>query len=120
MSKQSLRILTYNLHKGFNTGNRQFILHEMREALREADADIMLLQEIQGEHTGHQQKQQHWPGPHCDFIAEDMWPHFAYAKNAVYSVGHHAMPSSVSMPCKAGKISMSHRIPGPAAACCMV
>ena len=88
MSKQSLRILTYNLHKGFNTGNRQFILHEMREALREADADIMLLQEIQGEHTGHQQKHSHWPDcPHCDFIAEDMWPHFCTMENVDMYVG---------------------------------
>ena len=90
MSKQSLRILTYNLHKGFNVGNRHFILPEMRDALRQADADIMLLQEIQGEHSRHQQKHALWPDrPHCEFIAEDMWPHFAYAKNAVYSVGHH-------------------------------
>ncbi|EMR13847.1 endonuclease/exonuclease/phosphatase family protein [Methylophaga lonarensis MPL] len=90
MQKQQLRILTYNLHKGFNTGNRQFILHEMREALVQTDADIMLLQEIQGEHTGHQQTQMHWPDCcHSEFLAKDVWPHVAYAKNAVYNVGHH-------------------------------
>lgn len=90
MADNQLRILTYNLHKGFNTGNRQFILHEMREALQLADADVLLLQEIQGEHAGHEQTHMHWPDcPHCEFIAEDVWPHFAYAKNAVYSVGHH-------------------------------
>ncbi|MCC5796808.1 MAG: endonuclease/exonuclease/phosphatase family protein [Methylophaga sp.] len=90
MQKQQLRILTYNLHKGFNTGNRQFILHEMREALVQTDADIMLLQEIQGEHTGHQETQMHWPDCcHSEFLAKDVWPHVAYAKNAVYNVGHH-------------------------------
>lgn len=90
MSKQSLRILTYNLHKGFNTGNRKFILPQMRDALNQTDADIMLLQEIQGEHLTHQLKQRHWPeSPQCEFIAQDIWPHFAYGKNAVYKVGHH-------------------------------
>lgn len=90
MANNQLRILTYNLHKGFNAGNRQFILHEMRDALTHTDADIMLLQEIQGEHLTHQQNHQHWPDcPHCEFIARDVWPHFAYAKNAVYNVGHH-------------------------------
>lgn len=90
MSKNSLRILTYNLHKGFNMGNRQFILPQMRDALNKADADIMLLQEIQGEHMTHHLKQRHWPDcPHCEFIAQDVWPHYAYAKNAVYTLGHH-------------------------------
>jgi len=90
MHKNQLRILTYNLHKGFNSSNRQFTLHPMRDALIETDADIMLLQEIQGEHTQHQQAQQLWPDvPHSEFLAQDIWPHYAYAKNAVYSVGHH-------------------------------
>lgn len=90
MSKKQLRILTYNLHKGFSTSNRQFTLHPMREALIETDADIMLLQEIQGEHAQHKVTQQHWPDmPHSEFLAQDVWPHHAYAKNAVYNVGHH-------------------------------
>ncbi len=80
MAKNQLRILTYNIHKGFNAGNRQFILHEMRDALTHTDADILLLQEIQGEHLTHQLNHRHWPDcPHCEFIASDVWPHFAYA-----------------------------------------
>lgn len=90
MEKRRLRILTYNLHKGFNTGNRQFTLHPIRDALVTTDADIMLLQEIQGEHTEHGLIHQHWPTmPHSEFLAQDVWPHHAYGKNAVYSVGHH-------------------------------
>lgn len=90
MSTNQLRILTYNLHKGFNTSNRQFTLHAIRDALRETDADIMLLQEIQGEHEEKKQKWQHWPEePHSEFLATDIWPHHAYGKNAVHSLGHH-------------------------------
>lgn len=90
MQKNQLRILTYNIHKGFSTSNRNFMLHQIRDALVDTNADIMLLQEIQGEHTEHQQTQLEWPEvPHCEFLAQDVWPHVAYAKNAVYSVGHH-------------------------------
>ncbi len=90
MSTHKLRILTSNLHKGFNSSNRQFTLHPIRDALVETNADIMLLQEIQGEHSQHGQNHHQWPSePHFEFLAQDVWPHYAYAKNAVYSVGHH-------------------------------
>ncbi len=90
MSKNQLRILTYNLHKGFNTGNRQFTLHPIRDALVETNADIMLLQEIQGEHSKHGLIHDTWPeGLHSEFLAKDVWPHHAYGKNAIYEVGHH-------------------------------
>lgn len=90
MQKKQLRVLTYNIHKGFSASNRHFILHQIRDALRETDADILFLQEMQGEHTQHQQNQHNWPEcSHTEFLAQDVWPHFAYAKNAIYKVGHH-------------------------------
>ncbi len=117
MADNQLRILTYNLHKGFNTGNRQFILHEMREALNLTDADVLLLQEIQGEHVGHEQNHAHWPDcPHCEFIAQDVWPHFAYAKNAVRSS---PMLFSANTPWSAGKTLIFRPTAGPAAVFCM-
>ncbi len=90
MQENQLRILTYNLHKGFSADNRHFILYKIREALREADADILFLQEMQGEHKEHEQNHNNWPEcSHSEFLAQDIWPHFEYARNAVYSVGHH-------------------------------
>ncbi|MDH5357586.1 MAG: endonuclease/exonuclease/phosphatase family protein [Gammaproteobacteria bacterium] len=90
MQENQLRILTYNLHKGFSVGNRHFILHQIREALVDTGADILFLQEMQGEHTEHEQTHHNWPEcSHSDFLAEDVWPHVAYGKNAVYKVGHH-------------------------------
>lgn len=90
MHNNQLRILTYNTHKGFSAGNRRFILHQLRDALVETDADILFLQEMQGEHTQHEQTHHDWPDvPHSEFLAKDVWPHIAYAKNVVYNVGHH-------------------------------
>lgn len=90
MQDNQLRILTYNIHKGFSAGNRHFILHRLRDALVKTDADILFLQEIQGEHTEHAEAHHNWPDcSHTEFLAQDVWPHFAYAKNAVYNAGHH-------------------------------
>jgi len=90
MSDNQLRILTYNLHKGFSVGNRHFILHQIRDALVASDADILFLQEMQGEHTEHEKNHKNWPdNSHSEFLAHDVWPHFAYAKNVVYDAGDH-------------------------------
>lgn len=90
MQENQLRVLTYNVHKGFSPSNRKFVLHQIRDALRLADADILFLQEMQGEHTQHELKHSNWPEcSHSEFLAKDVWAHFAYGKNAVYSVGHH-------------------------------
>lgn len=90
MTDQAIRILTYNIHKGFNTGNRRFVLKQIRDELRQADADIVFLQEIQGEHIVRQKKIIDWPAEsQFEYIADQVWSHYAYAKNAIYSAGHH-------------------------------
>lgn len=86
----TLTIATYNIHKGFSHFNRRVVLHELRDRLRELNADMVFLQEVQGEHTGHGQRFANYPGgAQHDFIAEDIWPHAAYGKNSVYATGHH-------------------------------
>ncbi|MDI1232026.1 MAG: endonuclease/exonuclease/phosphatase family protein [Methylobacter sp.] len=90
MNKKGLRVLTYNIHKGFNVGNRRFVLHQIRDALIAADADLMFLQEMQGEHQRHQQKIPDWPVlSQLEFLAENTWPFHVYGKNAIYNAGHH-------------------------------
>jgi endonuclease/exonuclease/phosphatase family metal-dependent hydrolase len=90
MQENRLRILTYNIHKGFSAGNRRFILHQLREALIQSDADILFLQEMQGQHSKHEKRHHNWPDcSQIEFIAKDVWSHSAYGKNAVYKVGHH-------------------------------
>jgi endonuclease/exonuclease/phosphatase family metal-dependent hydrolase len=86
----TLKILTYNIHKGFSVGNRQFILPDIRAALLATQADILCLQEIQGTHTHKAKKIAHWPAlSQYEFIAEQDWPFYIYAKNAVYAAGDH-------------------------------
>jgi endonuclease/exonuclease/phosphatase family metal-dependent hydrolase len=90
MKEKGLRVLTYNIHKGFNVGNRRFVLHQIREALIAADADLLFLQEMQGEHQRHEKKILDWPVlSQLEFIADKTWPFYAYGKNAIYDAGHH-------------------------------
>ena len=90
LSPPSLKVLTYNVHKGFAPGNRRFVLHEIRESLRETGADILFLQEIQGRHEHRQAQVESWPeAPQAEFLAEGAWDHHRYAGHAVYAAGHH-------------------------------
>jgi endonuclease/exonuclease/phosphatase family metal-dependent hydrolase len=85
-----LKIATYNIHKGLSYFNHRVVLHELRERLRELDADIVFLQEVQGEHTQHGERYHNYPdGAQHDFIAEEVWLHSVYGKNSVYEAGHH-------------------------------
>jgi len=86
----SLKVMTVNTHKGFTALNRRFILPELREAVRTVGADVVFLQEVQGTHSRHSRRFHNWPEePHYEFLAETMWPQFAYGRNAVYPRGHH-------------------------------
>lgn len=86
----TLHIATYNIHKGFSQFNRHLVLHELRERLRELNADIVFLQEVQGEHRSHRFRHFDYPDkPQHEFIAEEIWPHTAYGQNSVYAAGHH-------------------------------
>jgi endonuclease/exonuclease/phosphatase family metal-dependent hydrolase len=87
---QTLKIATYNIHKGLSYFNHRVVLHELRERLRELGADIVFLQEVQGEHTRHGERYHNYPeGAQHDFLAEDVWLHSVYGKNSVYEEGHH-------------------------------
>lgn len=48
MAAVTLKALTYNIHKGYTTGNRKFMLESMRECIAETGSDIVFLQEIHG------------------------------------------------------------------------
>ncbi|MBS3805076.1 MAG: endonuclease/exonuclease/phosphatase family protein [Oleiphilaceae bacterium] len=87
----ALRILTLNTHKGFSHFNWKFLLPELRDAVRAVSADIVFMQEVLGAHemlaSRHRET---WPeSSHYEFLADSIWPHHAYGKNAVYPKGHH-------------------------------
>lgn len=90
MHDRPFKILTYNIHKGFDLANRQFILHDIRDELRAADVDLVFLQEIHGEQQRHEGRLDNWPAvSQYEFLADQLWPHYAYGKNAIYTSGHH-------------------------------
>lgn len=85
-----LRILSYNIHKGFTIGNTDFILEQIRHALRELNADVLFLQEVLGDHQDSKCKIPDWQTAiQFEYLADSVWSHFAYGKNAVYPEGHH-------------------------------
>lgn len=86
----SLSLLTWNIHKGFSSNNREFVLHRIRDALRALDVDLALLQEVQGEHRGHAARVCDWPAAaQFEFLADEVWQHHAYGKNAIADGRHH-------------------------------
>lgn len=91
MQRHKLKVLTVNTHKGFNWLNRRFILHELREALRGANPDLVFLQEVLGEHRRFANKYTAtWPdASQYEFLADQIWSSHAYGRNAVYPHGHH-------------------------------
>ncbi len=86
----TLRICTYNIHKGFSQFNRRLVIHDLRDRLRLLGADVVFLQEVQGLHLRHAQRHADWPGqPQHEFLARDVWQQTAYGGNAIHDHGHH-------------------------------
>lgn len=80
-----LRVASYNIHKGESAARLSAVLGPMREALLLLGADLVLLQEVMGEGGAGVRESE----AQFEFLAESIWPHFAYGKNAVYTGGHH-------------------------------
>lgn len=85
-----IKILTYNIHKGFNTFGNQFVLSQIKESLKETGADILFLQEVVGENSNHAKRVKNWPTqPQFEYLADTVWKHYSYGKNAVFPIRHH-------------------------------
>ena len=85
-----LEVVSYNIHKGLGVGNLRVALNRMRDALREQGADLVLIQEVVGSHEGYARRFPDWPAAaQFEYLADSMWPHYAYGRNAVYSGRHH-------------------------------
>jgi endonuclease/exonuclease/phosphatase family metal-dependent hydrolase len=84
----ALTVMTVNIHKGFTTFNRKFILHELRDAVRKVGADVVFLQEVMGTNAQNR-KGALVEEPHYEFLADQIWPQYAYGRNMVYPKGHH-------------------------------
>lgn len=71
-------------------GNRRFTLEKIRSCLRETGSNIVFLQEVTGENFIHRETISDWPeNNQFEYLADSVWDHFAYGKNAIYQHGHH-------------------------------
>lgn len=87
---ERLRILSYNIHKGFSLGNQKYVLDLIKKSLQQYRVDLVLLQEVVGEHEKHFNKTiPTLSESQFEFLADGVWSYFAYGKNAVYDQGHH-------------------------------
>ena len=82
-------VLSVNINMGLDVSRRGFVLPRLRDAVRQANADVVLLQEVIGEHAGMARRHPQWPSqPQHEYLAESIWPHHAYGRNAVFAGGH--------------------------------
>ncbi len=90
MLSPEFRILSLNIHKGFALGPKRLVLGKIRQCLRDSGANIVFLQEVVG--ANHKHKPQVSSGPsqtQLEYLADTVWTHHAYGKNAIYQHGHH-------------------------------
>ena len=73
-----LRVVSYNIHKGMAALGRREILHDLRRALQPLQADLLLLQEVQGRNARN-------PGLHAqhEHLGEALGFEVVYGRNAV-------------------------------------
>lgn len=81
------RVLTYNVHKFFNITNRRYILGELKKRLIDLNLDVVFIQEMRGLHP--EKYRSEFSLDPLEHLADQIWSHFVYGKNAVYSDGHH-------------------------------
>lgn len=82
-----LKVLTYNIHKGFDWKKKNYFLKDIKDLIKRSHANIVLLQEVVGQNKFYQKKG--LIDSQFEFIADSVWPHYSYGKNAVYDHGHH-------------------------------
>ncbi len=82
-----LKILTYNIHKGFDWGKKNYFLEEIKKLIKTSKANLVFLQEVVGESNKYKRKG--LIDKQFEFIAESVWTHYSYAQNAVHDHGHH-------------------------------
>lgn len=70
----TIKVLSFNVHKGIGWHPFRLTFQKIDEEIRKLSPDIIFFQEILGKHV--------------ENIVLDVWPHFHYGKNVVYSKGH--------------------------------
>jgi endonuclease/exonuclease/phosphatase family metal-dependent hydrolase len=88
---ETIRVATWNIHKGVNGlgPRRRLEIHNIGLAIDQFDADIVCLQEVRKHHRGEAQRFAHWPSlEQADFLAPLGYTP-VYQTNAVTKHGEH-------------------------------
>lgn len=83
----SLNVISLNIHKAsYKKGLAD--LFRLRDVIRSLDCDLVFLQEVVGANERIDSDRLGFSSQ-FEFLADELWPHFSYAKNSVYNGGHH-------------------------------
>ena len=82
-----LKILTYNIHKGFDWGKKNYFLEDIKKLVKSSKANLVFLQEVVGESNKYKRKG--LVDKQFEFIADSIWSHYSYAQNSISDHGHH-------------------------------
>jgi endonuclease/exonuclease/phosphatase family metal-dependent hydrolase len=88
---ETIRVVTWNIHKGVNglRPRRRLEIHNIGLAIDQFDADIVCLQEVRKHHHGDAQKFARWPAlEQADFLAPLGYTP-VYQTNAITKHGEH-------------------------------
>lgn len=83
----NLKVLSYNIHKGFNWNNKKYFLQDIKSLIQQSDADLVFLQEVVGKNQIYQK--QGLIDAQFEFLADSIWTHHSYGANSIYDHGHH-------------------------------
>ncbi len=81
-------LLTLNIHQGVSARGNHSILEDLRLAVRTTGADVLCLQEVRGATGPSLLQPDTSQATDYEFIADTLWPQFAYGRNAVFAKGH--------------------------------
>ena len=88
--KPEYRALTLNIHKGFSASNLRYTVEALRVVLRDSKCNVVFLQEVSGENSRYHKRIKGWPNTdQLEYLADSVWHHFAYGRNAATPLGHH-------------------------------
>ncbi|WP_293660086.1 endonuclease/exonuclease/phosphatase family protein [Rhodoferax sp. OV413] len=91
MKPGTLRVVSYNIHKGVQGVGplRRLEIHNLSHSMAKMDADLLCLQEVRKTHQGEARHFPHWPDqPQADFLAPEGY-HTVYRTNAFTRQGEH-------------------------------
>ncbi len=88
--KQGIRIISYNIHQGLTAQKSKRALSQIKDAVRELEADVVLLQEVAGStHRKSKKEEVGITSFQLEELADSIWPYMAYQRNSVFSGGFH-------------------------------